>query len=71
MPIDPRRIEVIDDMQAEILRRKGRMHSVEMVFSGWRFMRSMIRSQTQRMHPDWSDQQIEREVSRRMANGTT
>lgn len=68
MHIDPRRIEVIDDDLADVLRKMGRMHSIEMVSSGWR---SMIRAQTCRLHPDWDDVQIEREVSRSMANGRT
>jgi hypothetical protein len=69
--IRPEQIEVVDDRIAEILRRKGGMHSVRMIASGWDLMRAMIRGQIRRAHADWDADRVERAVSDRMAHGTT
>jgi hypothetical protein len=69
--INPNHFEVVDDRVAEILRRKGGRHSVRMIASGWDLMRTMIRAQIRRAHPQWDARQVEQAVSNRMAHGTT
>lgn len=69
--IPPGHFEVVDDRVAEILRRKGGIHRVRMIASGWNLMRTMIRGQVRRAHPDWDSRQVEQAVSERMARGTT
>ncbi len=63
--------EVVDEKVAEILRQKGGVHRIRMIASGWDLMRTMIRGQVRRAHPDWNDAQIEQATSDRMANGST
>ena len=62
---------MVDDQIAAILRRKGGIHSVRMIASGWEMMRTMIRGQIRRANPGWDEREIERAVSQRMANGST
>ncbi|MFI5380909.1 MAG: hypothetical protein ACHRHE_16545 [Tepidisphaerales bacterium] len=69
--IRPEHIEVVDDRIAEILRRKGGMHSVRMISSGWCLMRTMIRGQIRRANPERDSRRVEQAVSDRMAHGTT
>ncbi len=69
MKIDPRRIEVIDDATAEVLRRMTPAQKLEManqmVIQGREMIRSIVRSQ----NPGWPAERVEREVRRRMGRG--
>jgi hypothetical protein len=68
--LDPGQIEVIDDAVAEILRRKTPAEKLAMVFAANRTMRLRIEGALRTWHSDWSDEQIRREVARRMTRGT-
>lgn len=70
MSIDPRRIEVVDDRVAEILRRKTPGERLAMSSALWRFGRSIVEAGVRRSHPDWSADQVRREVVRRMTSGS-
>jgi hypothetical protein len=67
---DPKRIEVIDDAVADVLRHKSPAEKLALVFSANRTMRLRIEGALRTWHPDWSDDQIRREVARRMTRGT-
>ncbi|HYO09553.1 MAG TPA: hypothetical protein VER17_11330 [Tepidisphaeraceae bacterium] len=67
---DPRRIEVIDDDVAEILRRKAPAEKMEMIFAANRTMRLRIEGALRTWHPQWTDEQVAREVARRMTRAT-
>jgi hypothetical protein len=66
-----RRIEVVDDAIAEILRQKSGEEKIRMVASGWTLLRAMHTFQVRNAHPNWAEEAIFAEVSRRMANGST
>jgi hypothetical protein len=70
-PIDPRRIEVVDDAIADILRSKTIAERVEMVMAANRTVRLRIEGHLRTRHPDWSDREIQDEIARRMLGGTS
>ncbi|HMN41418.1 MAG TPA: hypothetical protein PKE29_11280 [Phycisphaerales bacterium] len=65
---DIRRIEVIDDQTAEMLRRlggEGRLRLMdELTEAGRELMAARVREQ----HPDWTAEQVAKEVSTRIRN---
>ena len=63
---DPRRIEVMDDAMAEVMRGKTPAERVAMIFDANRTMRLLIEGPLRQRHPEWTDEQIQREVARRM-----
>ena len=63
--IDVRRIEVLDEAIVEVLRAKTLAERVAMVFEAERTMRLMLETQIRSGHPDWSDDQVTREIARR------
>jgi hypothetical protein len=65
-PIDPRRIEVVDDAIAEIRRSKTVTERIAMVVAANRTVRLRIEGHLRTRHPDWSDQEIQDEIARRM-----
>ena len=67
----PSKIEMVDDAIADILRRKSGAEKIAMVADGWPLLRAMHASQVRRDHPDWDEERVRRETSRRMANGST
>jgi len=68
--LDDGQIEVVDDMVAEVLRRKTTAQRGTMVGECNRTMRLLIAGHLRTEHPDWNDAQIESEVARRILLGT-
>jgi hypothetical protein len=64
-----RRIQIIDDKMAEVLRAKTEAERFAMIDRSWRFARQMIQAMIVHEHPDWSEDQVRREVARRMSRG--
>ena len=69
MNFDIRRIEVLDDAMAEVLRRKTPAERLAIGFGLWRSARRMLRGQLASLHPDWDAERLEREVVRRLSHG--
>lgn len=69
--MDPRirTLEVIDDRVVQILRKKTPAERTAIVNGLWRFARDMIQANIAREHPDWSEDEIRRQVARRMSHG--
>jgi hypothetical protein len=62
-------MEIVDRDMARILAEKT---EVERLQIGWGMQRSAVRMMTRILrsqHPDWTDEQIGREVARRIAHG--
>lgn len=66
---DPKRIEVVDEAMAAVLRNKTITERVEMIFAANRTMRMMIAAHLRADHPEWSDEQIQAEVAGRFNRG--
>lgn len=62
--IDLKRMEVIDEAMAAILRTKTPAQRVELVFQAGTLARTMMAAGVKSRHPDWSDQEIQQEVAR-------
>jgi len=69
MRLDPGQIEVLDDPMAAVLRQKTGAERLA-IANGW-FLSAqrMLTSHLRTEHPDWSDEQIAREVARRISLG--
>ncbi len=69
MKLDPRQVEVVDDRVAEVLKRKTPAERLQIGFNIWISARSMLLSHIRHTHPEWSRQDVEREVARRLLHG--
>jgi hypothetical protein len=70
MKLDPRRIEVVDDKMAEVLRSKTPAERLRIGFNMWISTRRMLLSHLSNSHPEWSREEVEREVARRLLHGS-
>ena len=66
---DWRRIEVVDDVMAEVLRRKTPAERIAIGFGLWRSARKILRAQLASLHPEWDARRLEREIARRLSHG--
>ena len=69
--MDISRMEVVDDLMGDILRRKSPLERLEMAFGLWRSARHLLVAILRGLHPDWDEKTLQREVSRRMSHGAT
>ena len=70
MNLDWRRIEVVDEAMAEVLRRKTTAERIAIGCGLWRSAKLMLQAQLAAKHPEWDRQQVDREVVRRLSHGT-
>jgi Rv0078B-related antitoxin len=66
---DLRRIEVIDDAMADVLRRKTPTERLAIGFGLWRSAQKLLRGQLASLHPEWDSERLNREVARRLSHG--
>lgn len=69
MRLDAGQIEVIDHAMADTLRRMTPAERLAIASGMWESVRTMLLTQLAERHPDWSPEQVEREVVRRMSHG--
>ncbi len=62
--------EVVSDAVAAILRNKTEAERLAIAFRMWDFARGTLLHAVKSEHPDWPEQQIRREVARRISHGT-
>lgn len=67
--IDPRRIEVIDEATAAVLRRMTPAAKLAALNTMVVQARAMIEHMLRSAHPDWNDERLQAEVRRRFARG--
>lgn len=63
-------VEVISDQMAEIWRKMSDDRRVGQMKAIWRSMREMQYWHVKHDHPDWSEEEIRSEVSRRITRGS-
>lgn len=68
--LDRGQIEVVDDKVAEILRKKSGPERLNMVWDAWSFFEIRIRAHLKGVHPEWTEEQIRKEIVRRVTYGT-
>jgi hypothetical protein len=64
------RLERIDRDLAEVMRTKSPAERVEMIGAANRSARILAEAGVRYQHADWSDEQVRREVIRRVCGGT-
>jgi hypothetical protein len=64
--IDLKNVEVIDDALADILRQKSPAERIAMAADANETARIIAAAGIRHCHPEWSEQQVQREVARRM-----
>lgn len=67
--IDPKRIEIVDEAMARVLRAKTVTERVAMIAGADRFMRERLSAYLKWRHADWDRAAVRREVARRMSHG--
>jgi hypothetical protein len=67
--IDPRRIEVIDDATAAVLRRMSPVERVRRGLGMGDFARRTLEAGVRHAHPGWDEQHIKAEALRRFVGG--
>lgn len=70
MRLDDGQIEVVDDVMAEIYKRKTPIERLQIAFGLWRSARIQLFNCIYSLHPDWDEGQIQREVVRRISHGS-
>ncbi len=61
-------IEVVDPVMAEVLRKKTEAERLAISWSLWDFARRLIGATLRSEHADWTEAQVQRETTRRMAH---
>lgn len=69
MPLALRSLEVVDEMMASVLRDKTEAQRLAIANGLWVYARDLLRSILRQEHPDWTDEQIQRETARRLSHG--
>jgi Rv0078B-related antitoxin len=65
----PLNVEMMDDRMAEVLRAKSPAERLAIADGMWRSARGMIEAILRDERPDWTDDEIQRQVARRMSHG--
>ncbi len=60
----------MDPEMVEVLRAKSGAERLAIAFGLFRSARRMIASKLQAEHPDWEEEELQREVARRIASGS-
>ena len=68
-PQPAHRIEVVDEIMAEVLRKKTPAERLAIGFGLWRSARTLLRGQLSSLHPEWDAAHLDREVARRLSHG--
>lgn len=62
------KFEMIDNTMAEILQQKTEVERLRIAGNIWKSARVIIRGAIQTEHPDWTQQQVNREIAKRMSS---
>ena len=63
------RFEMMDDAMADILRRKTESERLRIGARMWSSARVILRGAIRMEHPDWSEEDVNREIARRISHG--
>lgn len=62
--------DLIDAEMARVLRQKTPAERLEIGFGLWRHAQRLLRAHLRSVEPDWSDDKLDIEVARRLADGS-
>jgi hypothetical protein len=63
------RFEMMDDAMADILRQKPEAERLRIAKRMWISARVMLRGAITAEHPEWNENQVNREIARRISHG--
>ena len=69
MKVPSQKFEIVDEEMAAVLRQKTGAERLEIASRMFEGARRMLISYLRSEHPDWSEDQIEREAARRLSHG--
>ena len=67
--LDKGQIEVVDDQVAAIMKTKSGPERLRMVWDAWTFFGKRITAHLKSTHPEWTEEEIQREIVRRVSYG--
>ncbi len=70
MRLDKGQIEVVDKRVAEILRTKTGQERLKMVWDSWTFFYQRLQAYLRNAHPEWTQEEIQKEIVKRVSYGT-
>lgn len=68
--MNPLQVDHIEPEMVRILREKTPAERLAIANGMWRSARDMLRNLLRAEHPDWSDDEVDAAVARRLADGT-
>ena len=68
--LDDGQIEVVDQAVADMMRLKSPAEKVALVGAAHRMAKRLLAAGIRRNHADWTEEQIQAEVCRRLLHGT-
>lgn len=68
--LDDGQIEVVDQAVADMMRRKSPAEKIALVGAAHRMAKRLMAGGIRRNHADWTEEQIQAEVCRRLLHGT-
>jgi hypothetical protein len=69
-PFDPRRIELLDPAMASMFKSKTPAERLEMAFAAHRMVRLRLAGHFQTLHPEWTSDEVQAAIARRLLSGT-
>lgn len=69
MRLDDGQIEVLDDVMAEIFKKKTPAERLRIAFGMWHSARKLLLCYIRSLHPEWNEKQVEKEAARRLSHG--
>jgi hypothetical protein len=67
--LDLGQIEIVDDAVAAVLRQKTPAERIALAASAHRTARALLAARIRSQHAGWTDEQVHREVARRLTRG--
>ena len=69
MRLDKGQIEVVDDKVAEILKKKTGQERLKMVWDSWTYFCQRTEAHLKSSHPEWTEEEIQKEIVKRVLYG--
>ena len=67
--MDLSRIEVIDDVMCDVLKKKTALERLKIGFGLWHSAKTILYHTLKSTHPDWDEEKIREETARRISHG--
>ncbi len=62
-------VEIMDEIMVDVLRKKTPAERLEIASGMWESARVMIGGVLRQEHPEWSEEEVLREIARRISHG--